>query len=389
MTIGIDASRANRIQKTGVESYAYFLIQELKKIQTEHEFVLYTDKPLEGELADLPTNWIQKVLRWPAFAKATAGKPWRFWTQIRMSWEMLFHAPDVLFIPAHVFPIIHPKKTIMTIHDVAALKFPESYNWFERWYSTWSARVALKKLWRIITPSEFTKAELGSWKLEARSEKLAKKISVISLAYDLKYRKMENKTEIEKVLKKYNIIKPFILTIGRLEEKKNTVRIIQAFEKIRQNNLKSFLPKADEILSLVLVGKPGYGYEKVETAIQNSPFKKDIITPGWVDEADLPYLMNSAEVFVFPSLYEGFGIPVLEAMACGTPVVASSGNSLEEVGAHAVLYVDPLCSDEISFQIERLLVDDVLRKKQIEKGYERVREFSWEKCAKKTFEFLT
>ncbi|MEK7065054.1 MAG: hypothetical protein AAB963_01275, partial [Patescibacteria group bacterium] len=154
MLIGIDASRANEIQKTGVGWYAYFLIQEMKHLSTlalEHfstqggvgakalQFVLYTREPLRGELAKLPENWTVKVLGWA---------PKRLWTQVRLSWEMLWRAPDVLFVPAHVFPIIHPKKTVMTIHDVAAIKFPKSYGWFERWYSVWSARVALKKLWK-------------------------------------------------------------------------------------------------------------------------------------------------------------------------------------------------------------------------------------------------
>jgi len=159
MKIGIDASRANDEKKTGVGWYAYHVIQQMKK-QTPRdvEVILYTNKPLRGDLADLPENWKENILRWP---------PKRLWTQIRLSLEMLVHRVDVLFVPAHVVPIIRPKKTVMTVHDIAALKFPDSYNWFERWYSVWSARVALKKLWRVITPSEFTKRELE--KLEIRN----------------------------------------------------------------------------------------------------------------------------------------------------------------------------------------------------------------------------
>ena len=126
MLIGIDASRANHQERTGVEEYAFQLIQHLKEITPDTvQVVLYTDKKLLGKLGELPKNWEEKILNWP----------FRFWTQIRLSWEMLVKPPEVLFIPAHVFPIIHPKKTVMTVHDIAALKFPESYNWFERWYS--------------------------------------------------------------------------------------------------------------------------------------------------------------------------------------------------------------------------------------------------------------
>jgi hypothetical protein len=154
MKIGIDVSRANNLQKTGVEWYAYFLLQELKKIIPENiEVVLYSREALQGDLAELPKNWTSKILHWP---------PKIFWTQARLSLEMLFHKPDILFVPAHVCPLVHPKKTVMTVHDIAALRFPESYNHFERWYSLASVRFALQNVWRIITPSQFTKNELKS-----------------------------------------------------------------------------------------------------------------------------------------------------------------------------------------------------------------------------------
>jgi len=391
MIIGIDASRANEAQKTGVGNYAYFLIEQLKRLKIKDlRFVLYVREPLMGELADLPENWTVKVLGWaPPFGFAQ-GKM-RLWTQVRLSWEMLWHAPDVLFIPAHVFPIIHPKKTVMTIHDVAALKFPKSYNWFERWYSVWSARYALKHLWKVIVPSESVRHELASVQVcKCASEKVV----VVRHGYDERY-KIETKTEIEDlVLRKYNIKKPYLLSIGRLEEKKNTVRIIEAFEKVR-------LQLTTYNLQLVLVGKPGYGYEKVKEAIDASQFKSDIITPGWVSDEDLPALMRGASVFVFPSLAEGFGIPVLEAMAAGVPVVASrasaslSMTASQEVGGDACVYVDPMSVEEIAEAIVKVLEnEDCLpageagRLKIIEKGRERVKEFSWEKCAEETMSCL-
>src|SRR3989338_7400368 len=184
MIIGIDASRANNEQKTGVGWYAYHLIQELKKTNSQfpipnYRVVLYSDRPLEGELAHLPEHWESKVLRWP---------PKRLWTQMRLSWEMLVRPPDVLFIPAHVFPIIHPKKTVMTVHDVAAVRFPETYNWFELWYTIWSAKTALKKLWKIIVPSEFTKTELSAMSADKNSQNVV----VIPHGYD---EKIQNGTE--------------------------------------------------------------------------------------------------------------------------------------------------------------------------------------------------
>ncbi|MBD3311591.1 MAG: glycosyltransferase [Candidatus Magasanikbacteria bacterium] len=371
MIIGIDASRANNLQKTGVECYAFQLIQELKKNIPENvRVVLYTDKPLQGQLSEMPVNWQEKVLHWP---------PKRLWTQIRLSWEMFVNPPDVLFIPAHVFPIVHPKKTIMTVHDVAAAKYPKSFNWFERWYSLWSAKHALNTLWKIITPSGFTKKELE--RLETGDRRPDDKIFIIKHGYDKKYKVIDDEKKIVEILKKYKVKKPFVMSVGRLEEKKNTVNIVKAFEIIKQkNNLQSSATS----LQLLLVGSPGFGYEKVAQVIRTSQYKDDIIQPGWVSEQDLPYLMNAAELFVFPSLYEGFGLPVLEAMACGTPVVTADESSLNEVAGKAALYVDPSNIDAIATTIQRFLDDNNLREEKVVLGLERVKKFSWQKCASDT-----
>ena len=204
MLIGIDASRANEDEKTGVGWYAWHLIEELKRMEhgtlnTEQpaRFVLYTLEPLKGELANLPENWTQKVLKWPLK---------RFWTQIRLSWEMSVNPPDVLFIPAHVFPIIHPKKTVMTVHDTAALRFPKSYNWFERWYTLWSARYAVRKLWKVIVPSHFVKKELLEYIGDKRYEiGDREKITVIPHGYDERYERYEmGDKRLEEILKKYD-----------------------------------------------------------------------------------------------------------------------------------------------------------------------------------------
>jgi glycosyltransferase involved in cell wall biosynthesis len=384
MLIGIDASRANREQRTGVENYAWNIIQELKKIVPEEiQVVLYSETLLKDDLAELPKNWQSKVLLW---------QPKRFWTQARLSWEMFTNPPDVLFIPAHVFPLIHPRKTVMMIHDIAAIKFPESYNWFERWYALFSAKMALRKLWKVIVPSEFVKSELEKLEIGPpwrRKLEIGRKICVIKHGVDEKFKKIDNETDIRQILDKYCLNKPFIMSIGRLEEKKNTFRIIESFDILKQLKNFQFPPPWRTNFQLLLVGKPGFGYEKVAEAIQKSPYKQDIVVPGFVLEDDLPYLLNAATVFVFPSLYEGFGLPVLEAMACGAPVVASKNNCLEEVCGDAALYVDAENIDEIAGSIKELLCNEVLKQEKIYKGLARVQIFNWEKTAKETFFQLT
>lgn len=388
MTIGIDVSRANKEQKTGVETYAYFLVEEMKKI-TENRIILHIDnqdvkvilysrEPLIGQLGILPDGWESRVLRWP---------PKRLWTQLRLSFEMLVRPPDVLFVPAHTVPLIHPKKTVMTVHDIAAIKFPGIYNRFERWYTIWSARYAAKKLWRVIVPSRCTKFEME--KMFGNNSQ--SRTHVIPLGYDVRYQKIHDAKRIDAVLKKYHIRKPFLLSVGRLEEKKNTRRIIEAFEKIRLHNFHSAISSESGQArdhQLVLAGMPGYGYESIAEAIKRSPCRSDIIELGWIPTEDIAAVMNAADALIFSSLYEGFGMPILEAFACGTPVITSYGTSTEEVGGSAATYVNPEDADDIAQGIARLLSDSELRQALVDKGLRRVRDFSWKKCAVETWRVL-
>jgi glycosyltransferase involved in cell wall biosynthesis len=180
------------------------------------------------------------------------------------------------------------------------------------------------------------------------------------------------------VLKKYKISKPFIFTVGRLERKKNTASLIRAFDLIKK--------QVD--CQLVLAGQPGSGFEEIKQALSTSPNQTDIIRPGWVAKEDLPKLMAAAEVFAFPSLYEGFGIPVLEAMACGCPVVASRGNSLEEVGGEIAVYINPSNVEELASAIARFLTDKTYRQERSLSGLQRVENFDWSKTGAATWEAL-
>lgn len=376
MIIGIDISRATREQKTGVEWYVFFLITEIKKmleageISQDISFRVYSDAPVSGSFGESLPGWDVRVLRW---------FPKRFWTQIRLSIEMLFHPPDVLFIPAHVPPLIQPKKTIMTIHDIAAIRYKESYSPFEKWYSLFSAKQAMTSLANIIVPSQFTKTELESIFGKQREQD----IFVIPHGYDHSFCVLDTHDAIQ-VARSYGITQPFLLSIGRLEHKKNTVRIIDAFHILKASEETTL-----QQLQLVLIGKPGYGYEYVAEAIQKSPYRDDIIIPGWVEQRDLPFIMNAASVFVFPSVYEGFGLPILEALACATPVVTTVGHSAQEVGGTAAIYVERERTDDIAKAIRRLLLDTTLYKTQQTAGLLQVAQFSWEKAARETLRVLS
>lgn len=395
MIIGIDASRANSQTKTGTEWYAYYLIQEFKKIaDPQDQFILYSKELLTGGLSDLPINFKSRVLRWP---------PKFLWTQLRLAWEMIWHAPDVLFVPAHTIPIIHPKNTITTLHDVGFERFqylysnknigPKNkfltkllrifvkllslgkYDTTELDYHRWSARMAVRRAKKIITISKFSKDEIQKF-FKVPNEKLI----IISNAPSPAYRQISDQRLINKTLDKYKITKPFFLYIGRLEEKKNIPRLIEAFSVYHKKN--------NSPVKLVLVGSPGYGYEKIERIIKQENIREFILEPGWINGDDLPSLMNASVAFVFPSAYEGFGIPIIEAMKSGTPVITSNYGAMKEISGSAALLIDSNNATEITLALEKIISDKPLRKKLIQAGLIQAKNFNWEVSAAQTLSVI-
>lgn len=425
MIVGIDASRANRSHKTGTEWYSYYLIRHLARIDEQNQYILYTDQPLTGGLMDLTTddleikemglisdpiefknghqtirsphgNFKAKVLNWPFLY---------FWTQGRLSLEMLFPRIDVLFIPAHTLPFVHPSKSVVTIHDIAFERDrllyqrrdmgPDSrssrrlinvlvrlitlnrYGANSLDYLSWSTRLALKHAKKIISVSQFTKDDI----IEAYGVG-GQKIAVIPNGYNRElYREITDHRAIADVLKKYDIGRPYFLYVGRLEKKKNTPNLIEAYADLRQ--------KSKELKhKLVLVGDASYGYDEVNYAIREYNLDNEVIMPGWVEEADMPYLYNGADAFVFPSRYEGFGIPLLQAMACGVPIAASCASSIPEVAGDAALLFDPYNIRAISEAMHKVVTDNDLRRTLINRGRERVKNFDFDRCARMTLKVI-
>ncbi len=367
MIIGIDASRANREQKTGIEWYSYYLIQELKKIPLApgDKFILYTPFKLQGPLAEMPINWEERVLKWP---------PKYLWTQVRLAWEMLFHPPGLLFVPAHCLPLFSSVKKVVTVHDLGFKHFAKTYSLFQRIYYFFSHYWSLKMAQRIIVPSEFTKNDILKNFCSPRG-----KITVIPLGYTSKKNLSSSQFVSDLVLGKYKIKKPFFLYVGRLEKKKNILGLIKAYQELKKSK------KEIEVPDLVLGGKSGYGYAEIKKEISNSENIKEI---GYIDSEDLSALYSSALALVFPSFYEGFGLPLLEAMANNCPVLASKAGSLPEVGGMAALYFDPSDPEDIKNVMLKIIKDKELRQNLIKKGNQRIQLFSWKKCAQSTKKVL-
>jgi glycosyltransferase involved in cell wall biosynthesis len=372
MIIGIDANQANKDEKSGVEWYAWHLIQNLKQVpQTGLEFRLYSSESLNGELSGLPDNWQSRVLGWIKLPF------WNMWTQIRLSFELMLHPPDVFFAPGYTLPLVHPKKSVVVIHDLGFEHFPEYYNFLYRLYLKFVTWYSLKAAWKIIVPSEFTKQDIVQ-----KYNYSADKVYVTPLSHDEKlYKVISNDDLISNVLNKYKIKKPYLLFIARLTKKKNILGVIKAFHKLKQSS-----KHLD--LQLVLGGQRQYGWDEASDYIKNNNLSKDIKVLGYVPETDKPILINAAEVFVFPSFFEGFGIPVLEAMACGVPVVTSDTTCLPEVAADASVLVDPHSIDAIAEAIEKILADNDLAQDLSAKGIARAKEFSWHKTTNATLDIL-
>ncbi|MFA5248785.1 MAG: glycosyltransferase family 1 protein [Patescibacteria group bacterium] len=423
MLIAIDASRANRSHKSGTEWYSYYLIKYLSWLDRENQYILYTDKPLSGGLADLGNMnlEIEDVNRLPVYnkkgcqiIKSPFGNfrghvlKWPFscfWTLARLSLQMFFDRPDVLFVPAHGLPLWRSGKVVNTIHDVAFRSHPTDNVYDKRRlgpsrslflgrivslfvrtitigrfransldYLNWSTEYSLKHSDLILAVSEHTKKEI----IANYPRCDASKIKVVHNGYNEDiYHEQEDQPKVSDILNKYGLTKPYILYVGRLERKKNTPFLIEAFAKLKQRR-----PDLKE--KLVLVGDASFGYNEVKCLIDQNGLSSEIILAGWVKEEDMPYITAGAEVYVLPSRHEGFGITILQALASGVPTVASNIPVLREVAGEAAIFFNPNSKEEMSLAMEKLIVNKNLRVELIARGLERVKNFGWEKCAQET-----
>ncbi|MFC1700983.1 glycosyltransferase family 4 protein [Patescibacteria group bacterium] len=349
MIIGINAMAALTWPRTGVEEYAYQLIKHLAMLKKskKHRFLLYSGFRHDIKL---PKNFQFTKLRWPL----------PMWTQIRLAYEMFFNKPDILFIPVHILPLIHPKNSIVVIHGLEYEYYPEMYQKKHLSYLRWSTKYALKNSRKIIAVSENTKKDLVN--LYGGNPD---KIKVVYHGVgDVSF--ISAKAKIQ--------FCPYILYIGRIEIKKNVQGLIQAFNLLKK---KYKIPH-----KLVLAGCNGYGFDKI--LLQD----KDIIFTGYVSEQQKWQLLKEADCFVFPSFYEGFGMPILEAQKIGCPVVCSNISSMPEVAGDGVALINPKSIEEISDGIYKIISDKIFKNGIIEKGYQNVKRFSWQKCAEETLKVI-
>jgi len=361
MKIGIDASRAFLNERTGTEEYAYQLIRNLTKINDPVcRFFLYLKKGEKIDF-DLPKNFQTREIDRE-----------KYWTQMGLSFELLRNPVDVLFIPSHSVPLIHPKRTIVTIHGLEYRNCPKCYSWRDRLFLELNTMLSLKWAKKIITPSASTKKDLIKL-----SGVRPEKVTVI-------HHGAESSKPIKSKVHEFESNSFNILFIGRLEKRKNIVNLVKAFNVLKEKTLKRGMD-----LKLILAGKPGFGFNEIRKEIDRSKWKEDVVLTGYVSEIEKEDLYKKADIFVMPSLAEGFGIPILEAMERRIPVICSDIPAFFEISMDSVLYFDPKDHRDIANKISFVMTDEDLQKDLVEKGSRNAENYSWEKCARETLDILS
>lgn len=365
MKIGIDASRYADNEATGVEMYSNHIINGLISELSEkksHEVILYSRERIG----------IKGVKNKVLDAK-------RLWTLRALSREMKHNPPDVLFVPSHVLPLHLPEKSVIMIHDVAFKHLRKSYSYFQYRYLNWSTKFAVKNATKIIVPSEASRDDLVKFFKCPKD-----KIEVVYHGFEPPKVSQE---EIDKVFEESEIFRyfeirkdsPYIFFVGRLESKKNLIRLVEAFDDFS---------KTYPDYRLILAGKRGIGFEKLLKVVNHLRMAEKVIMPGYVTEEEKAALYKYCKVFAFPSLYEGFGFPVLEAFHYEKPVLTSHVSCLPEVAGDAAYYVDPYDREVITAGLEKLVNDEKFAKKLVHLGTERLKLFKWKDAAKKTLNII-
>ncbi|MGC9349317.1 MAG: glycosyltransferase family 4 protein, partial [Anaerolineae bacterium] len=294
----------------------------------------------------------------------------RLWTHVRLSREMAQAPPDLLFVPSHVLPLVRPRRTLVTIHDLGYRHFPKAHPVSQRLYlelsTRWNAQVAT----HVLADSEATREDIVQ-----TCGTSPEKISVVYPGYGRELAPVRDPEALAAIRTRYAIPGPYILFIGRIQPRKNLGRLIDAFGHITADH---------PDITLVLAGPTGWMSEPIEARVRDLALEARVRFPGYIAAEDKAGLISGAEIVAYPSLYEGFGFPVLEAQACGTPVLTSNTSSLPEVAGEGALLVDPRDADAIAEGLERLLADSALRWQLVARGYENLTRFSWAKAAQQT-----
>jgi glycosyltransferase involved in cell wall biosynthesis len=366
MIIGIDGNEANIEHKVGIGEYAYQLLCQFHKIASQRkdlQFKIYLKFKPRIEMPVPTENWHYQIVG-----------PKKFWTQIGLPVKLITETkrPDVFFSPSHYAPRFSPVPTAISIMDLSYIHFPGLFTKHDLYQLVNWTKYSAKNAYKIFTISNYSRDDIIKTYSKNSKDVVTTYLGIKQLSGS-KF-KVLNMDELKK---KFGIDSDYILFVGTLQPRKNIAKLIEAFAKIKDKKIK-----------LVVVGKRGWLWEEIIQAPEKYNITERVKFLDFVTDQDLPGLYKNAQCFVLPSLYEGFGLPVLEAMQYGCPVLTSNVSSLPEVGGDAAVYFDPTNTEEIAKKIDLVLSDEKLRKEMVEKGKIQVKKFSWEKTAKETLGVL-
>lgn len=364
MKIGIDA-RSLFGTPTGVGRYVANVLDHLRLLDHENIYRIYTDRR-ERVLPFTQQNFQHIPLTLPV------AQNYFTWMHLRLPPELLRRPVDIVHFPFYTMPVIRNNyKAIITLHDITFEVHPEWYSWKGQVATRHFARYAAYHADAILTDSDSSKQDLLRYYHVAETN-----VTVVPLGVEARFAVIADYERQKAIRAKYHLTWPqTILYVGSIHTRRNVESLIRAFQQVYRTN---------HDVCLMLVGKREYPYLDVSRLIDEIGLRERIIWPGYVADDDLPMLYNVADVFVYPSSYEGFGLPPLEAMACGTPVITCNNTSLPEVVGDAAIFVDPLNIAEMADAMRLLLNDRSLRQNLSEKGIRRASAFSWKRTAQET-----
>ncbi|MBL7053189.1 MAG: glycosyltransferase family 4 protein [Candidatus Portnoybacteria bacterium] len=373
MNIGIDIRVLARGTRTGVEEYTINLLSHLLPLKPEINYHLFYNA---FNKVALNYDWLNfnnvqlKDFRIPNRLFFILA---RYFNQPKV--DKLLNNIDVYFNP-HFFvaPLTNKCKKVITFHDLSFEHYPEFFSWRKRGWQRllMNTRKETERADKIIAVSQSTKNDLVNF-YGINQEK----IKVIYSGVGEQFKILKDNQILNIIKNKYNLPNEFILYFGTIEPRKNLIGLIKSFELIKNKDIK-----------LVMAGANGWLYQDILNTAKKSKRSNDIFFTGFVQEEDKPYLYNLAKVFVYPSFFEGFGFPPLEAMSCGVPIITSINSSIPEVVDNAGLMVNPKNIDEIAWAIEMVLNDNSLRERLIKRGLKQSKKFSWKECAEQTLKVL-
>lgn len=366
--IGLNAHLLNlsgNYRSAGINWYIYHLLQHLAEL-SDFRYTVFLSDPRAREHFDgmdiapsrLPTH--RPIVR-------------IVWEQIIQPFALRRARVDLLHALAFAGPLTLAIPWVVTIYDLSFIRYPESFNTANRIYLTWAVRNSLRRADRVIAISESTRRDLVE-----RFGGSREKVCVVYCGTDPSFSPKRDPQELEELRAQRHLPEKMILFVGTIEPRKNVARLVRAFARAKRA---AHLPHR-----LVLVGARGWKYHEVDAVVEQAGIADDVMFAGYVHQQELPAWYRAAELFVYPSLYEGFGLPPLEAMACGTPVVTSNAASLPEVVGNAALVVAP--DDEVALAdaIVRGLTDRAQREEMIARGFAQAAQFSWARAARETAE---